>query len=329
MEEQASLEAAVCSVTADAGNTTAMMTDDGIEYVEVAGVHNDIDPGQLHNSTIVCSSENVTDLALASGHDAAAQQAAAAVLSSRFFTEEKRRQFANRRHGQRLVRKEVLKPVEVILRRCKKLINRVYTICPLCRFFSSNYGVLLRHLMIHREERPFACPHCEATFKLPELLLDHLRQHHHAGTPKVCFLSNLEAKSPAKLRRAEFRLVHRSLRTCAVCAEHCFTEHDLLTHVQELHGLEALRNVRKAARAVRRRNRVRMRRKFVRVPLRKRKRSRVNGNSGSARTGGGGLPRSKRTKFLSNNEHQTSLVVCDGEVLIEEGSVDWAKQVFD
>ncbi|OQR69972.1 hypothetical protein BIW11_11936 [Tropilaelaps mercedesae] len=303
---------------------------------EVVGTHTELQAGQNyiqcvqhvdHNSHLEEQNRN-PDLGnppmVESVHDAAAQQAAAAVLSSRFFTERKRLRRANRRS----IRKEALRPVEKVLRRCKRPLNRVYTICPLCRFFSANYAVLLRHLMVHRDDRAFACLHCTQGFKLPELLLNHLREHHHAGTPNFCSLSSLEAKSLSNLRRAELQLVHRNLRTCAVCAEHCFREHDLMAHVQELHGVDALRDVRQAALSARRNSRTRMRLKFTHL-RRAKKRHRYNsGNGGSARTGGS-VPKAKEYKLLRNDENQTSLVVCDGEVLIEETPVDWGEQVLE
>ncbi|XP_022686881.1 uncharacterized protein LOC111259263 isoform X2 [Varroa jacobsoni] len=256
----------------------------------------------------------------AASYNAEAKKAAAHVLSSRFFTERGRWRRAKRRP----IRQEALGPIEKIVRRYKQVVNRVYTICPLCRFFSGTYSLLLRHLMVHREERAFACLHCTHSFKIPELLLNHLREHHSFGSPNVCFLSNLEAKSSGDLRRAELRLVHQNLRTCAVCAEHCYTEHDLMTHIQELHGIEAVRDVRRAVLKARRRKHVRMRRKFI-YSSQGKKQPRNNGN---AHIGGRRGLKAKKVKLLRNEEHQTSLVVCDGEVLIEETPVGWGAQVL-
>lgn len=312
--DEGSLQAAVSSVT-DPNHAVFIQDRHSIEVIQDFQ-QNDVMSEQFYTNQLEVQPTG-------SANEAAAQQAAAAVLSSRFFT-------ARKRHDakRRPIRKETLRPVECILRRVKKHFNRIYTICPLCRFFSSNYAVLLRHLMIHRDDRAYACLHCTETFRLPELLIDHLRKHHHGGGPNVCFLSNLEAKSAAKLRRAEFRLVHKNLRTCAVCAEHCLTQHDLLLHIEELHGIDAVKEVKRAARAARRRSRIRMRRKFLIVPQKKRQRKCKDEVKGCARTGGRPV-KSKRTKFLSNDEHQTSLVVCDGEVLIEEAPIDWGEQVLE
>lgn len=217
------------------------------------------------------------------------QQAAAAVLSSRFFTD-------GRKRARKLtVRWEALKPVEKILRNARKCQSKVYTVCPLCQYLTANYSVFLRHLMMHRKDYGYTCLHCPKAFRLPELFIDHLRIHHNSA-PHMCFLANIEESSRTKLRRAEFRMIHQNLKTCGVCAEHCRTQCDLEKHVVELHGKDQLREVRRCG--LNRRSSVRMRMKYLAI----------------RRT-----PRKK----ICNDDNQTSMVVCEGKLLIEEVPLDW------
>ena len=222
-------------------------------------------------------------------HDAA-QQAAAAVLSSRFFTDRRKRA---RKLG---IRYEALSPVEKILRRARRCYPKIYTVCPICQYLTANYSVFLRHLLLHREDYGYTCLHCPKAFRLPELFIDHLRAHHNSA-PHMCFLANIEETSSMKLRRAEFRFIHQNLKTCGVCAEHCRTQCDLEKHVVELHGKDQLREIRKCA--LKRKASVRMRAKYFAI-------------------------RRKLRKKICNNQHQTSMVVCDGKLLIEEVPLDWS-----
>lgn len=223
----------------------------------------------------------------------AAQQDAAAVLSSRFFTDRRKRA------RNFTVRHEALTPAEKVVRRARRCSSKIYTMCPLCHFLTANYAVFLRHLMIHRDDAAYTCLHCPKAFRIPETFIDHLRVHHGAP-PHICFLANIEEVSRTKLRRAEFRLIHQNLQTCGVCAEHCRTQCDLVKHVVELHGKEQLREVRRCA--LRKNTSLRMRMKYVAVRQRKARRKICNDDL---------LP------------HQTSMVVCDGKLLIEEVPLDW------
>ena len=50
--------------------------------------------------------------------------------------------------------------------------------CSECDRLYSNRGKLERHMVVHTNERPHACEKCEATFRLRDHLLKHMRSAH-------------------------------------------------------------------------------------------------------------------------------------------------------
>lgn len=49
--------------------------------------------------------------------------------------------------------------------------------CPSCQFSSTDSQELVKHVLIHRGEKPYHCPLCPKTFKMKHHVQEHLRTH--------------------------------------------------------------------------------------------------------------------------------------------------------
>ncbi|XP_044727309.1 zinc finger protein 91-like [Chrysoperla carnea] len=110
-------------------------------------------------------------------------------------------------------------------------------LCNVCGHASRTSNGLRRHLLIHSNERPYACEHCDKTYRRPDHLRDHV-SHVHLNEQKFQFTCEFCSKTfmHQKSLKNHIKLVHENQlperkHLCNICGHAARSAHALRKHL--------------------------------------------------------------------------------------------------
>ncbi|XP_052897275.1 zinc finger protein 83-like [Anopheles moucheti] len=106
-------------------------------------------------------------------------------------------------------------------------------ICNQCGKSVSSAAYLKTHMRLHSNEEPFACTICEARFKLYRYLKWHMAVHNGLHKCKECDAS---FKSPSELQDHMNSHVGSREFSCTFCGSNFCTKQNLCKHMRKVHG---------------------------------------------------------------------------------------------
>uniref|UniRef100_A0A1Q3F6E2 C2H2-type domain-containing protein n=1 Tax=Culex tarsalis TaxID=7177 RepID=A0A1Q3F6E2_CULTA len=115
--------------------------------------------------------------------------------------------------------------------------NRKQYVCHVCNKTFMGTNDLRKHLRIHNDERPYACPHCDNRFRQAGCLKNHIASQHGTDTLYTCDLCS--KMFPIKERLRLHMRVHTGEKpyTCSMCPKTFARGGQLTQHLATHNGI--------------------------------------------------------------------------------------------
>jgi len=108
--------------------------------------------------------------------------------------------------------------------------------CDQCDFKATSTSKLKNHIMLHIDERPYKCLHCEKSFRNNPQLLEHVNILHSKTQPFSCIDCGLSFYSNAQLSKHTQAKHSNEIFSCQLCEKTFMSPQGLKTHVRNVHN---------------------------------------------------------------------------------------------
>jgi len=108
--------------------------------------------------------------------------------------------------------------------------------CDQCEFKATSTSKLKNHIMLHIDERPVECPHCDKSFRNNPQLTEHVNILHSKNQPFSCLDCGLSFYSNAQLSKHTQTKHSNQIFSCQLCEKTFMSPQGLKSHVRNVHS---------------------------------------------------------------------------------------------
>jgi len=113
--------------------------------------------------------------------------------------------------------------------------------CDQCDFKATSTSKLKNHIMLHIDERPFKCSHCDKSFRNNSQLLEHVQILHSKAQPFSCIDCGQSFYTRAQLCKHSQTKHSNKIFSCQSCEKTFMSSQGLKAHVRNVHNKSQIR----------------------------------------------------------------------------------------